>query len=149
MPICTEVTDRFVRDGDVKRDAENDKRGRLRKVEVFIRSSDFELVRPALESLPFDIAITDVRTCGLDSTAKHVYRGAEYQSLIPGLKLEVVVAADQVCDLAKAFSSATHSETAEIALYDVGPVVRIPVPLVDGAECDHPRVRITSKARSL
>jgi nitrogen regulatory protein PII len=102
-------------------------RSGIKKIEAIVSAATFEAIRPALELLPVEIAVTQLHILGSRDDKKLYYRGEEYTALSPKVKLEIIVPAQQVADVADAFGSAGRIEAYKIFLYDMGPATPIPV----------------------
>ena len=80
----------------------------MKKIEAIVRPHKLDDIKTKLEELGiFGMTITDVRGCGRQKGKTELYRGAEYQiSLIPKVKIEVVVPDDMAENLMKALQAA-------------------------------------------
>lgn len=80
----------------------------MKKLEAIVRPHKLDDIKTKLEEVGvFGMTITDVRGCGRQKGKTELYRGAEYQiSLIPKIKLEVIVNDDMVENVIKAIQSA-------------------------------------------
>ena len=83
----------------------------MKKIEAIVRPHKLDEIKTKLEELSiFGMTITDVRGCGRQKGKTELYRGAEYQiSLIPKIKIEVVVSDDLVERVMRAMQSAANT----------------------------------------
>jgi nitrogen regulatory protein PII len=104
---------------------------RLRKIEAIMAPAAFDLVKPVLEEMTIDIAVSEIHACGSEASRKGYYRGAEYRVLTPKIKLEIIVRAQDVSEVADAFSVLPQSEIDKVLLLDMGPATPLTIPCRD------------------
>ncbi len=102
----------------------------MTKIEAIIRPNRFEVVKEALSDLGVEgMTVSEVRGHGRQKGHTESYRGSEYEiSLIPKLRVEVVVADDRVEAIIDAI--VTGAATGEIGdgkifLYKAEDAIRI------------------------
>src|ERR1035441_8148849 len=72
----------------------------LKKIEAILRPATFDIIRSELEGLSIgEITISEVRTCGRQDVRKQFYRGAQYDVLLPKVKVEMLVHAPDLADV--------------------------------------------------
>ncbi len=78
---------------------------RMKKIEAVIRPERLNAVRAALEKLGYPgMSITEVRGCGKQAQTQQ-WRGMQYEvSLLPRLKIEIVVIDDDVSRMMNAIT---------------------------------------------
>lgn len=83
----------------------------MKKVEAIIRSSKFEDVTEALESIGIRFfTYFEVKGHGMEKSAEITYRGVPYDSgFIPRQKLEIIVSDDQLADVIEAIKSKANT----------------------------------------
>ena len=102
----------------------------MKKIEAIVRPHKLDEIKTKLEELSvFGMTITDVRGCGRQKGKTELYRGAEYHiSLIPKIKIEVVVADEQVEGVMRAMQAAAATGEigdGKIFIYNVEETLRI------------------------
>ena len=102
----------------------------MKKLEAIVRPHKLDEIKTKLEELSvFGMTITDVRGCGRQKGKTELYRGAEYQiSLIPKIKIEVVVGNEQVEGVMRAIQAAASTGEigdGKIFVYPVDETMRI------------------------
>ena len=106
-------------------------RKRLKKIEAIIRPATFDIIRYELEDLCVEeIIVTEVRTCARRDVRKQFYRGAQYEVLLPKMKVEIFVLTSDLADAIKVFSPDARPAQAcfheEVLVYDVAEAIGIP-----------------------
>jgi nitrogen regulatory protein P-II 1 len=83
----------------------------MKKIEAIIRPEKFEEVRDALETVGYPgITVTEVEGHGKQKGITRQWRGKEYKvSLLPKLKLEIVVPSKEADKIVKAVLSAAKT----------------------------------------
>lgn len=102
----------------------------MKLVMAVIKPFKLDEVREALTSMGVEgLTVTEVKGYGRQKGHTEIYRGAEYAvSFLPKLKVEVVVAADQVDAVIEAITGAAKTGQigdGKIFVADVDKVVRI------------------------
>jgi nitrogen regulatory protein P-II 1 len=102
----------------------------MTKVEAIVRPSRFDQIKEALSELGIQgMTVGEVRGHGRQKGHSETYRGREYEvSLIPKLRIEIVVADDRVEEIVEAII--TNAATGEIGdgkifLYKAEDAIRI------------------------
>lgn len=85
----------------------------MKKIEAVIKPHKIEDVRSALASLGImGLTAWEVRGFGRQKGHQELYRGSEYQvNFMPKVRLEIVVADDQVADVVKAITESAQTGT--------------------------------------
>lgn len=83
----------------------------MKKVEAVIKPFKLDDVKEALTDIGIaGMTITEVKGFGRQKGHTEIYRGAEYiVDFLPKIKIEVVVAAEQVADVVDAIQKAAHT----------------------------------------
>ncbi len=83
----------------------------MKKIEAVIKPFKLDDVKEALNSIGVQgMTIVEVKGYGRQKGHKEVYRGAEYVvDFIPKIKIELVVASDQVEKVTEAILSSAHT----------------------------------------
>ena len=83
----------------------------MKKVECITRPLKVEAIKDALGQIGIvGMTVTEVRGCGKQRGRTERYRGAEYVvSLLPKVKIEVVVSDEQVDDVVNAILSTART----------------------------------------
>jgi len=83
----------------------------MKKIECITRPLKLEAIKDALGDLGIvGMTVTEVRGCGKQRGRTERYRGAEYVvSLLPKVKIEIVVKDEQVEDVVKAILTAART----------------------------------------
>ena len=102
----------------------------MTKIEAIIRPNRFEVVKEALSDLGVEgMTVSEVRGHGRQKGHTERYRGSEYEvSLIPKLRVEVVVKDDRVESIVEAILSAAATGEigdGKIFLYKAEDAIRI------------------------
>lgn len=102
----------------------------MTKLECLLRPDRFEHVKEALTRYGVKgMTITQVMGCGLQKGHTEIYRGAEYNiSLLPKVKLEVVVRDHQVQEVTDIIRHAAHTGQigdGKIFIYPIADAIRI------------------------
>ena len=102
----------------------------MTKVEAIVRPSRFDQIKEALSELGIQgMTVSEVRGHGRQKGHSETYRGREYEvSLIPKLRIEIVVADERVEEIVEAII--TNAATGEIGdgkifLYKAEDAIRI------------------------
>ncbi|HEY3280884.1 MAG TPA: P-II family nitrogen regulator [Armatimonadota bacterium] len=102
----------------------------MMKIEAILRPQVLEEVRTAIQDLGVHgLTVTEVRGCGRQKGFTHRYRGAEYAvNLIPKVKIETVVADDQVDAVVEVILKAARTGEigdGKVFVLPVGEAVRV------------------------
>ena len=102
----------------------------MKKVEAIVKPFKLEEVKEALAAIGIQgMTITEVKGFGRQKGHKELYRGAEYVvEFLPKMKIEIVVAEDQLEDTVKAIVEAASTGRigdGKIFVYPVDDAVRI------------------------
>lgn len=102
----------------------------MKKVEAVIKPHKIEDVRSALASLGImGLTAWEVRGFGRQKGHQELYRGSEYQvNFMPKVRLEIVVADDQVDDVVKSIQESAQTGTigdGKVFVLNVESAVRI------------------------
>ena len=83
----------------------------MKKIEAIIKPFKLDEVREALTTIGVQgLTVTEVKGYGRQKGQTEIYRGAEYAvNFLPKLKIEVVVATDQVDSVVSAISGAAKT----------------------------------------
>lgn len=102
----------------------------MTKIECLLRPDRFEHVKEALTHYGIKgMTVTQVMGCGLQKGHTEIYRGTEYTiSLLPKVKLEIVVKDSQVKEVTDLLAAAARTGQigdGKIFLYPVTDAIRI------------------------
>jgi nitrogen regulatory protein PII len=83
----------------------------MKKIEAIIKPFKLDDVKEALNEIGIQgMTISEVKGYGRQKGHKEIYRGAEYVvDFIPKVKIELVIAADRVDEVAKAICEAANT----------------------------------------
>jgi len=83
----------------------------MKKVECITRPLKLDAVKEALNAIGIiGMTVSEVRGCGQQKGRTEKYRGAEYVvTLLPKIKIEVVVADDRADDVVTAMADSAHT----------------------------------------
>lgn len=101
---------------------------RVKKVEAIVPPNTFDMIRSELEEFSIqEITIAEVRVCGRRDARKQFYRGAEYEALLPKVKVEMLVTAAELPDVIAALSRAGQATNAgsedRVMVYDAAETI--------------------------
>lgn len=102
----------------------------MTKIECLLRPDRFEHVKEALTRYGAKgMTVSQVMGCGLQKGHTEIYRGAEYNiSLLPKVKLEIVVKDHQVQEVAELIVNAARTGQigdGKIFIYPIADAIRI------------------------
>ncbi|QPC46041.1 P-II family nitrogen regulator [Mangrovibacillus cuniculi] len=102
----------------------------MKKIEAIIRPEKFKVVRDALAQHGISgLTVSEVAGCGNQKSKKGFFRGTTFEiQLVPKIKIEMVVSADQVDSIVDIFLKEASTDTigdGKIFISPVEEVIRI------------------------